>query len=205
MKYSILLTGVGGQGLMLLSRIIGNACMRMGLKIVAEEQHGLAQRSGSIRAHIRIGEVYSPMIPYGSADLIISMEAMESLRYIEFLKPEGYIVSSNRILHPVIETSKIVKERGENIQYINLDSITEQLQKITKNVLFIDSEMLANEAGNPRTENNVLLGTASTQPDFPLEKTYIEEAIKKLVPERTIKVNLHAFSLGYEESLKRLN
>jgi indolepyruvate ferredoxin oxidoreductase beta subunit len=131
MKYNILLTGVGGQGLMLLSRIIGTACMEMNLKVVAEEQHGLAQRSGSITAHIRIGDVSSPVIPYGSADLILSMEAMESLRYIEFLKSNGFIISSSRILHPVVETNTIAVKRKEKLQYISLDQIKTRLRKVS--------------------------------------------------------------------------
>ena len=89
--YNIMLSGVGGQGLMLLSTIIGNACNKLGLKAITGEQHGLSQRSGSIYVHLRIGEkVHSPLIPYGSADMIISMEATEVLRYIERRKQQGH-------------------------------------------------------------------------------------------------------------------
>ena len=112
-KYNILLGGVGGQGLMLLSGVIGVACVDSNLKVVTSEQHGLAQRSGSISAHIRIGDAYSPLIPYGSADMIISMEAMEALRNIEYLKSGGTVITSSRLLHPVIETSTIVNKKAK--------------------------------------------------------------------------------------------
>lgn len=178
--------------------------MHMNLNVVAEEQHGLAQRSGSITAHIRIGDISSPVIPYGSADLILSMEAMESLRNIEFLKPNGFIMSSSRILHPVVETDTISIKRKENLQYVNLDQIKQRLRKITQNSSFIDSQELAKKAGNPRTENIVLLGAASAVRGFPLTINPLEEAVKKLVPPRTIKVNLDALYLGHEEILKNV-
>jgi len=199
MKYNILLGGVGGQGLMLLSGILGEACVDSNLKVVTSEQHGLAQRSGSISAHIRIGDAHSPLIPYGSADIIISMEAMEALRNIEYLKPGGIVITSSRLLHPVIETSTIVNKRSENIPYISLDQITDQIRTVTENIKLLDAQELAKEAGNPRTENIILLGLASATENFPIPKDAIIKAIRKTVPERTIEVNLKAYELGYSK------
>ena len=199
MKYNILLSGVGGQGLMLLSGVIGVACVDSNLKVVTSEQHGLAQRSGSISAHIRIGDSYSPLIPYGSADMIISMEAMEALRNIEYLKPGGIIITNSRLLHPVIETSNIVNKRTENIPYVSLEQITRQVKKVTENIKILDAQELAKEAGNPRTENTILLGAASATEDFPISREAIIKAIRETVPERTIDVNLKAFELGYSK------
>ena len=199
MKYNILLGGVGGQGLMLLSGVIGEACVSSNLKVVTSEQHGLAQRSGSISAHIRIGDAYSPLIPYGSADMIISMEAMEALRNIEYLKPGGIVITSSRLLHPVIETSTIVNKRSENIPYVTLEQITDQIRKVTENIKLLDAQKLAKEAGNPRTENIILLGAASATENFPIPKEAIIKAIRKTVPERTIEVNLKAYELGYSK------
>ena len=199
MKYNILLSGVGGQGLMLLSGVIGVACVDSNLKVVTSEQHGLAQRSGSISAHIRIGDSYSPLIPYGSADMIISMEAMEALRNIEYLKPGGIVITSSRLLHPVIETSNIVNKRNENIPYVSLEQITKQVKKVTENIKILDAQELAKEAGNPRTENTILLGAASATEDFPISREAIIKAIREMVPERTIDVNLKAFELGYSK------
>ncbi len=196
MTYNILMTGVGGQGLMSLAAMIGEACVDSGIQVVTQEQHGLAQRSGSISAHIRIGEAYSPMVPYGTADLIISMEATEALRYIEYLKTGGTIVSSSRLMHPVIETNKIVANRRENLEYVTLEAIKENLVKVTKDIHHIDSTALASKAGNPRTENVVLLGAASSIDGFPLTAEQLVEAIKSIVPGRTVEQNIKAFELG---------
>ena len=200
MTYNIMLAGVGGQGLMTLSGLLGEACVANGLQVVTQEQHGLAQRSGSISAHVRIGEAYSPMTPMGEADLIISMEGMEALRYIEFLKPGGAVVMSSRIMHPVIETNTLVERRSENLPYITLDDVTEQLKKHAGLIRILDATKLAAEAGNPRTENIVLLGAASRLPGFPLSPEALKETIEKAVPPRTIEANLKAFTLGRESA-----
>jgi indolepyruvate ferredoxin oxidoreductase beta subunit len=196
MRYNILLTGVGGQGLMLLSSIIGEACTMKGVKVVVQEQHGLAQRSGSISAHVRIGDAYSPMVPIGEADMVIAMEATEALRYVEYLKPGGAVVMNKRIMHPVIETDELVKRRRENLLYVTLDQVMEQLRKRTERIYAIDANALAEEAGNPRTENVVLLGAASGVEGFPLPRNALVDAVKKAVPERTVVANLAAFELG---------
>jgi indolepyruvate ferredoxin oxidoreductase beta subunit len=198
MNYNILLSGVGGQGLMLLSAVIGEACTHNNLNVVTAEQHGLAQRSGAISAHIRIGDAISPLIPYGTADMIISMEAMEALRYIEYLKPDGVIITNTRIMHPVIETNQLVQNRKSDSKYIELPEIIGTLKKVTKNIVTIDARKLASQAGNPRTENIVLLGTASKQAGFPLNDEQIKESIARIVPKRTIEANLKAFDLGAE-------
>ena len=192
----MLLTGVGGQGLMLLSSIIGEACTMRGVKVVVQEQHGLAQRSGSISAHVRMGDAYSPMVPIGEADMIVAMEATEALRYVEYLKPGGAVVMNKRIMHPVIETSELVKRRRENLQYVTLDQVTGQLKKRTERIYALDASALAAEAGNPRTENVVLLGAASRVEGFPLSREALLEAVKRVVPERTVAVNVAAFELG---------
>lgn len=198
MTYNIILTGVGGQGLMSLASVLGEACVASDIQVVTQEQHGLAQRSGSISAHVRIGEAYSPMVPHGSADLIVAMEAMEALRYIEYLKLGGSIVMSSRLLHPVIETSMIVSQRRENLEYITLENVKEKLLQVTEDIQIVDAGALSVEAGNPRTENIVLLGVASKRKGFPLTKEQLLEAVKSIVPERTIQENIRAFELGMD-------
>jgi len=195
-KYNILLAGVGGQGLMLLSQVMGDACTRSGVKVVVGAQHGLAQRSGSISAHVRIGDAYSPLIPYGTADLIIAMEATEALRYIEFLKQGGTVVMNSRIMHPPLETAPIVKNRQELRMYVTLEQVKEQLRKVAGNVISIDAEEVAVEAGNPRTENVVLLGVASALSGFPVKIEPLKESVRRVVPERAVEANLKAFDLG---------
>ena len=194
--YNILLAGVGGQGLMLLSQVMGDACTRSGVKVVVGAQHGLAQRSGSISAHVRIGDAYSPLIPYGTADLIIAMDAMEALRYVEYLKQGGTVVMNSRITHPPLETAPIVKNRQEKRIYITLEQVREQLGKVAGRIIAIDAKNVAAQAGNPRTENIVLLGAASALSGFPILTEPLKESVKRIVPESAVEANLKAFSLG---------
>ena len=194
--YNILLAGVGGQGLMLLSQVMGDACTRSGVKVVVGAQHGLAQRSGSISAHVRIGDAYSPLIPYGTADLIIAMDAMEALRYVEYLKQGGTVVMNSRITHPPLETAPIVKNRQEKRIYITLEQVREQLGKVAGRIIAIDAKNVAAQAGNPRTENIVLLGAASALSGFPILTEPLKESVKRVVPESAVEANLKAFSLG---------
>jgi len=197
-QYNILLAGVGGQGLMLLSQVMGDACTRSGINVVVGAQHGLAQRSGSISAHVRIGDAYSPLIPYGTADLIIAMDAMEALRYVEYLKQGGTVVMNSRMMHPPLETAPIVKNRQEKRMYVTLEQVKAQLGKVAGRVIAIDAEKVAAEAGNPRTENVVLLGAASALSGFPIQSEPLKESVKRVVPERAVDANLKAFNLGQQ-------
>jgi indolepyruvate ferredoxin oxidoreductase beta subunit len=181
---------------MLLSQVMGDACTRSGVKVVVGAQHGLAQRSGSISAHVRIGDVYSPLIPYGTADLIIAMDAMEALRYVEYLKQGGTVVMNSRITHPPLETAPIVKNRQEKRIYITLEQVREQLGKVAGRIIAIDAKNVAAQAGNPRTENIVLLGAASALSGFPILAEPLKESVKRVVPESAVEANLKAFSLG---------
>jgi indolepyruvate ferredoxin oxidoreductase beta subunit len=175
---------------------MGDACTRSDIKVVVGAQHGLAQRSGSISAHVRIGDAYSPLIPYGTADLIIAMDAMEALRYVEYLKQGGTVIMNSRMMHPPLETAPIVKNRQEKHMYVTLEQVKEQLGKIAGRVIDIDAEKVAVEAGNPRTENVVLLGAASALSGFPIQSEPLKESVKRVVPERAVDANLKAFILG---------
>lgn len=198
-SYDIMLSGVGGQGLMLLSETIGRACGKTDKKVITGEQHGLSQRSGSIYVHLRIGkDARSPLIPYGQADLMVSLEGMEALRNIEYLKDDGRIITSGRLMHHPLETSRLVQDEEES--YVTLEEVEERLKKVTSNIHVIDSLGLAEEAGNARTENVVLLGAISTLPDFPIDGEILKEVVKETVPEKTIKTNLKAFELGEKEA-----
>jgi indolepyruvate ferredoxin oxidoreductase beta subunit len=191
--------GVGGQGLMLVSNIIGLACAEFGYKIRTAETHGLAQRSGSIYTHIRISkdeEIYSPLIPYGEADVLMSTEAIEALRNIEFLKFGGIIILNDYIWHPVQETFERVK--NPQISYVTVENIIEQLEKITKNIHLVNALELANKAGNPLTSNIVLLGVLAKQEGFPLNIEQLKEVIPNVVPQKAIDANLKALMLGFE-------
>ena len=197
MTYNLMTCGVGGQGLMLVSNVIGIACAEFGIDIRTAETHGLAQRSGSIYTHIRIGEnTFSPLIPYGEADALLGMEAIEALRYIEFLKPNGITIINRYTWNPVQSTFDRVNNNEE--KYISIETILKQLEKVTKNIHLIDASTIANEAGNPLTSNLVLLGALAKTEGFPLSLSQLEIVVPKVVPKKAIDANLKALLMGYD-------
>ena len=197
MTYNIMTCGVGGQGLMLVSNIIGLACAEYGLNIRTAETHGLAQRSGSIYTHIRIGaDIFSPLIPYGEADALLGMEAIETLRYIEFLKPNGVIILNDYIWQPVGSTFERVNNNEE--KYVEIGEIIQELYKLTDKIYLISALELATKAGNTLTSNVVLLGALSKLEGFPISRDQLKSVIPQVVPKKVINVNLRAFDLGFE-------
>jgi len=198
-EFNALLAGVGGQGLMLLSTVIGNACALSNLKVITGEQHGLSQRSGSISVHLRIGpEVISPLIPVGSADMMVSLEALETLRYIEYLEEGGIVITNSRIMHPISETFDLSKEKIKS--YFDLPTIESRIQEVTDNILSIDSLSIAKEAGNPLTENTVMLGTMTAFSVFPVPYKTVQQALIETVPKKAIDANLKALEMGFRLS-----
>ncbi|MFW9834822.1 MAG: indolepyruvate oxidoreductase subunit beta [Candidatus Thorarchaeota archaeon] len=196
--YNIMFAGVGGQGLMLLSAILGKAAVDSGLKVMTGEQHGLSQRQGSIYVHFRIGDPISPLIPYGKADMMIAMEATEALRYIEYLKEDGVVIMSNRVMPSVTETEQVALDKDKKTKYITVEQIEKQLRQVTRNVVLLDSLELAVQAGNARTENSVLVGATVACADFPIPAEEVRKAVLALVPPKTIEANSKAFDLGQE-------
>ena len=197
MTYNIMTCGVGGQGLMLVSNIIGLACADYGLNIRTAETHGLAQRSGSIYTHIRIGtKVFSPLIPYGEADALLGMEAIETLRYVEFLKPNGVIILNDYIWQPVGSTFERVNK--DEVKYVEISEIIQKLRELTDKIYHLNALELATKAGNTLTSNVVLLGALSKLEGFPISKEQLKSVIPQVVPKKAIDVNLRAFDLGFE-------
>jgi indolepyruvate ferredoxin oxidoreductase beta subunit len=198
--YNIMFCGVGGQGLMLLSAILGKASVDSGLRVMTGEQHGLSQRQGSIYVHFRIGNPISPLIPYGKADMMIAMEATEALRYVEYLKKDGVVIMSNRIMPAVTETRQVALDKEKKTKYLTVDQVVERLREITKRVVLLDSLELAIRAGNARAENSVLIGATVACEDFPIPAEEVRKAVLALVPQKTQKANSKAFDLGLETS-----
>ncbi len=200
--FSVLICGVGGQGIVLLSNIIGTACAETGLRIMTGEQHGLSQRSGSVSIHLRVGEkVRSPLIPVGMADAILSLEAIETLRYIEYLQKDGFILMNSMVAYPVSESARLVKEK--KIGYFGREQAEKALRQVTSNILALDALDLAKQAGNPLTENVVMLGATSVFETFPVSQDSLRRAIEKLVPPKAKEANLKAFELGAKASYDR--
>jgi len=204
MSLNVFICGVGGQGLVLLTRVIGDACAKSGKKIVTGEMYGLSQRSGAVSVHMRIGDdAFSPLIPIGQADIMIALEAVESLRYIEYLKKDGIILMNKRIMHPPIETSTIIDSKNK-IEYFEMDQVISKLKKWTSNIALIDALKLAKESGNARTENTVFLGCLSALQVFPVEEKHIKQSIIDAVPKKTVEMNLKAFELGRKKAYESL-
>jgi indolepyruvate ferredoxin oxidoreductase beta subunit len=161
--------------------------------------YGLSQRSGTVSVHLRTGEdAFSPLIGYGDADILVALEAIEALRYIEYLKRDGVVLMNKRIMHPPIETSKIITAKGT--KYITVEDIVSKLKGWTPNIAVIDALKLARESGNVNTENTVFLGCLSALEVFPVEENYIRESISEAVPTKTIEQNLKAFDSGKENA-----
>lgn len=184
-KYDIILAGVGGQGVLSVAAVISMAAMKDGYTLRQSEVHGMAQRGGAVLAHMRISrsEIYSDLIPRGSADVVLSMEPMESLRYVDYLKPEGSLISA--------------AAPYENIpDYPNLDDIHNKIKNL-KQAEIIDAKALAKEAGTMKAVNMVMVGALSTKMD--IQKESIVEAIQELFAakgEKIIEANLKAVDLG---------
>lgn len=195
MSLNIFICGVGGQGLVLLTTVIGNACAKSSTNVITGEMYGLSQRSGAVSVHLRIGEdAFSPLIPYGEADILLSLEAIETLRYLEYLKKDGIVLMNKRVMHPPIETSKIITEKGQ--KYVTFEDVVSKLKGWTRNIAVVDALGLAKESGNIRTENTVFLGCLSALEAFPVEEKAIRESIAEAVPKKTVEQNLKAFDLG---------
>ena len=185
MNKNIILAGVGGQGILTIAAIIDLAAMESGLKVKQAEVHGMSQRGGAVESHLRISdrEIFSDLIPLGAADLILSAEPMEALRYVPFLSKGGIIVTST--------------EPFENItNYPDLDEVKTAIQKAATSI-FIDAAALAREAGNLKTYNIVMLGAAS--PYIGIAKERLEAGIEKLFERKgreLVDMNIKAFHTG---------
>ncbi len=202
-EFSAYMAGVGGQGLVLLSNVIGSACSLAGMRAITGEQHGLSQRSGSINVHMRIGEdIRSPLIPIGGADAILALDALEALRYVEYLAPGGVVIMNSRVQHPIIETGAHMKDK--TAKYMSVEDVKKRLSQVTDKIAVIDALEIAKKAGNPLTENVVMLGALSTLEAFPVPEESLKKSISDNVPKKAVDVNLRAFDLGKAAAFERL-
>ena len=186
MTKNIMIVGVGGQGSLLASKLLGYLLLNEGYDVKVSEVHGMSQRGGSVVTYVRFGDkVYSPIIDKGEADFIVSFEELEAARYVEYLKPEGRIVTNTQQVDPMpviigaveYPDNLIGKMREKGIQVDAMDCLT-----------------LANEAGSSKAVNIVLLGKLSNYFDFPLGKW--ECAIEACVPPKFLELNKRAFAAG---------
>lgn len=185
---SIMIVGVGGQGSLLASRIIGNVLLSEGFDVKVSEVHGMSQRGGSVVTYVKYGDkVYSPVIEKGEADVIISFEQLEAARWVSYLKKGGHLIVSTQTLDPmpVIIGAATYPE-----------NIIDKLKALDVDVVPVDALTLAEEAGSAKASNVVLMGVVSTKMAFPEEVW--QKALEKCVPQKFLELNKRAFRLGTE-------
>lgn len=186
MTKNIMIVGVGGQGTLLASRIIGKTVISEGYDVKISEVHGMSQRGGSVVTYVKFGEkVYSPIIDKGEADIILAFEMLEAFRALPFLKKGGKMIVNNQKINPMPVITGAA-EYPENI--------AEKLDRIV-DLTVVEALSLAEEAGNFRAVNVVLIGVMAKNTDIPYEKWV--NVIKETVPQKFLDANLKAFELGY--------
>ncbi len=185
---SILLAGVGGQGIILASEILARLGLALGFDVKKSEIHGMAQRGGSVESHVRMGpEILSPLIPKGRADFLVALEQGEALRYVDFPKDGATVLLSNTRFIPSGVTAGLDTYPPE-------EKILEQLGGLGLRVIAVDTRALVRQIHNPRTQNIIMLGRLSALLAFP-EETW-KKVIADMLPEKILDINLRAFDLG---------
>jgi indolepyruvate ferredoxin oxidoreductase beta subunit len=185
MKTDIILAGVGGQGILSIAATIGTAAISNDLHLKQAEVHGMSQRGGAVQSHLRVSSkpIASDLIPKGACDIVLSVEPMESLRYVEFLKKDGWIITNST---PFINIT----------DYPEAEEVLKRIKK-RKNSIILDADKLAKEVGSPRSSNIVALGAATPFIDIPYEA--LEEAIRQIFKkkgDRVIDANIAALKAG---------
>ena len=191
MKVDIILSGVGGQGILSIAAVIGEAAVKNGLYMKQAEVHGMSQRGGDVQSNLRISDkpVYSDLIPQGGADVIISLEPMEALRYLPYLSKDGCVVTSSA---PFINIPN----------YPEIEKVHTTINELPKKVM-LNIEEIAKELGSPRSANIVMLGAAT--PFINIEYSAIQDAIRSIFGrkgEEVVEMNLKALEAGREIAMK---
>ena len=193
MKRDIILAGVGGQGILSIATVIGSAALEQNLSLKQAEVHGMSQRGGDVQSHLRLSDsqIHSDLIPLGGADIIISMEPMEALRYLPFLAKDGWIITNTVPL--------------KNIpNYPEMEEVEKAL-KAVKNVVALDAEAMAKEVQSPRSANMVLLGASAAVMKI-VEPEKLRDGIRRIFARKgdaIVEANLKAFDAGLEFSRKQ--
>ncbi len=183
---NIMIVGVGGQGTLLASRILGNVIIAEGFDVKVSEVHGMSQRGGSVVTYVKYGEkVASPIIDKAEADIILAFERLEALRALPFLKKGGKMIVNDRAISPM----PVITGAAEYPEGI-IDTL-----KKNADVVSLDALEIAEKAGSIKAVNVVLIGVLAKSTDIPYEAWV--ETIKKTVPEKFLEINLKAFELGY--------
>ncbi|NVO19113.1 MAG: indolepyruvate oxidoreductase subunit beta [Bacteroidetes bacterium] len=194
MKRDIILAGVGGQGILSIAATIGMAALGSGLHLKQAEVHGMSQRGGDVSSNLRIAdhEIASDLIPFGQADLIISVEPMESLRYLPLLSDSGWLITNTK---PYINISN----------YPSMDALMKEIDSFEKHIA-LNADDIAKDLGTARSANMVILGAATPFLEIPHDK--IADAIRQIFTRKgaeVVKLNIDAFEAGYQFAISHMN
>ena len=191
-EFNILITGVGGQGVILMSELLGKAAVTDGLRVRGSEILGMAVRGGSVTSAIRIGDdVYGPLIPTGKCNALVGMEPSEALRNIAYLSKSSLVLLNTAVTVPF--TVSI----GES-SYPSLEEMLRQLGKASDRIIQLDAAKTAEKAGSRLATNIVMLGALFGTGQLPIKMATIKETIQERFPAKVAPVNIKAFDLGYE-------
>ncbi|CDF01172.1 MAG: indolepyruvate oxidoreductase subunit beta [Ruminococcus sp.] len=183
---SIMIVGVGGQGSLLASRLLGNVLLAQGFDVKVSEVHGMSQRGGSVVTYVKYGDkVYSPVIEQGEADAVISFEQLEAARWLPYLKKGGHLITSTQKIDPMPVITGAMEYP---------EDIIKKISDLGVDITAVDALKLAEEAGNSKASNVVLMGVVSTKMDF--DDKLWQDAIEQCVPEKFLELNKKAFELG---------
>lgn len=184
---NVMIVGVGGQGTLLASRVLGAAMIASGYDVKVSEVHGMSQRGGSVVTYVRAGEkVYSPIVNMGEADIILAFEQLEAARWLPYLKKEGRLITSTQQIDPMPVVTGAAKYP---------EDVLKAIRAAGAELVTVDALRLAIEAGSVKAVNIVLIGVMARQTD--IQKEVWLEAIRSTVPSRFLEMNLKAFEAGY--------
>jgi len=197
-RYNVQMAGVGGQGVLMASMVIGSAAMAEGMDVAMSEVHGMAQRGGGVTSTIRMGEdVISPLIPKGGADLLLAFEPIEACRSLEYANDETFIVTNT---HPIIP---ITVSMGDD-NYPEMDDLIEALMEVSARVVPIDATDMAAEAGGSIATNSVLIGAVAAVTGFPLSREELLNSLLARVPPKFRGMNQRAFEMGFQATSRSI-
>ncbi len=185
---NIMIVGVGGQGTLLTSRILGAVAIKHGYDVKVSEVHGMSQRGGSVVTYVKMGEnIHSPLVEYGEADIILAFEQLEAIRWAGYLKKDGQFIISDQKIDPMPVITGQAKYP---------DGILPRIQDAFDNTMVIDALDIAKQCGNMKAANTVMVGRLAKTTDIPID-TWLE-AVGEIVPKKFLDVNIKAFNAGYE-------
>lgn len=187
---NVMIVGVGGQGSLLASRILGNVLLNQGFDVKVSEVHGMSQRGGSVVTYVKYGDkVYSPVVEKGEADIIISFEQLEAARYVQYLKKGGHIVTSTQQIDPMPVITGAATYPEDIVGKLKAQGI---------DVIDVDALTLAEQAGTAKASNVVLMGVVSKKMEF--DESVWQQALEQCVPSKFLELNKKAFALGREQA-----